>query len=101
MLVASVAMPSDGGLKVAAAASATSVKEEWSVRSEESGALWEGLVSVREEFDRSEVSIPELRSRIDGRPRDPDAKTVQFAEALAFSASWSRISEARNRRLAA
>jgi hypothetical protein len=71
------------------------------VRSEESGARWEGLVSLREEFDRSEVSIPELRSRIDGRPRHPDAKTVQFAEALSFSASWSRISEARNRRLAA
>ena len=71
------------------------------MRSEESGSLWEGLVSVREEFDRSEVSIPELRSRIDGRPRDPDAKTVRFAEALSFSASWSRISEARNRRLAA
>jgi hypothetical protein len=94
-------MPSGGGLKVAPAASATSTKEEGSVRSEESGALWEGLVSLREEFDRSEVSIPELRSRIDGRPRHPAAKTVEFAEALAFTASWSRISEARNRRLAA
>lgn len=67
------------------------------MRIEESGSRWEGLVSLREEFDHSEVSIPELRSRIDGRPRDPDAKTVRFAEALSFSASWSRISEARNR----
>ena len=71
------------------------------MRIEESGSRWDGLVSLREEFDRSEVSIPELRSRIDGRPRDPSAKTVQFAEALSFSASWTRISEARNRRLAA
>lgn len=77
------------------------MKEEGSVRSEERGALWEGLVSLREEFDRSEVSIPALRSRIDGSPRHPAAKTVEFAEALAFTASWSRISEARNRRLAA
>jgi hypothetical protein len=71
------------------------------VRSEENGSRWEGLVSLREEFDREEVSIPELRSRIDGSPRDPSAKTVRFAEALSFSASWSGISEARNRRLAA
>jgi hypothetical protein len=71
------------------------------VRSEDSGSRWEGLVSLRDEFDSGEVSIPELRSRIDGKPRNPDAKTVQFAEALSFSASWSRISEARNRRLAA
>jgi len=94
-------MASDCGLKVAPAASAASTKEEGSVRSEESGSPWEELVSLREEFDRSEVSIPEVRSRIDGKPRNPTAKAVQFAEALAFSASWSRISEARNRRLAA
>jgi hypothetical protein len=71
------------------------------VRIEESGSRWDGLVAIRDEFDRESVAIPELRSRIDGKPRDPAAKTVRLAEALAFSASWSRITDARNRRLAA
>ena len=64
---------------------------------EESDSQWDGLVAVREEFERETVAIPELRSRIDGKPRDPAAKTVRLAEALAFSASWSRITDARNR----
>jgi hypothetical protein len=71
------------------------------VHIEESGSQWDGLVAVREEFERETVAIPQLRSRIDGKPRDPAAKTVRLAEALAFSASWSRIDDARNRRLAA
>ena len=65
--------------------------------SEESGSRWAGLMALREEFDRDELAIPALRSRVDGRPRSPDAKTVELAEALSFSASWSRIEEARSR----
>jgi hypothetical protein len=71
------------------------------VHIEDSGSSWEGLVALREEFDREAVAIPELRSRIDGKPRDPAAKTVRLAEALAFDASWARIDDARNKRLAA
>jgi hypothetical protein len=71
------------------------------VHIEESGSQWDGLVALRDEFDRESVAIPELTSRIDGKPRNPAAKTVRLAEALAFSASWSRIDDARNRRLAA
>ena len=71
------------------------------MRIEENGSSWDGLVAIHDEFERESVAIPELRSRIDGKPRDPAAKTVRLAEALAFSASWSRITDARNRRLAA
>jgi hypothetical protein len=71
------------------------------VQTEDNGARWEGLVSLRDDFDRDSVALPTLRSRVDGRPRDPAAKTVRLAEALAFEASWSRITHARNRRLAA
>jgi hypothetical protein len=68
---------------------------------EDSGSDWEGLVALRDEFDRDAVAIPQLRNRIDGKPRDPAAKTVRLAEALAFDASWTRIDDARNKRLAA
>ena len=68
---------------------------------EESGSRWDGLVALREEFDRQAVTIPKFRSRIDGKPRNPAAKTVRLAEALAVDASWTRITDARNRRLAA
>jgi hypothetical protein len=68
---------------------------------EDTGSRWDGLVALRDDFDRDHVAIPALRSRIDGKPRDPAAKTVRLAEALAVDASWSRITDARNRRLAA
>ena len=68
---------------------------------EQSASRWDGLVALRDDFERQSVAIPALRSRIDGKPRDPAAKTVRLAEALAVDASWSRITEARNRRLAA
>jgi hypothetical protein len=71
------------------------------VQIEDSGARWEGLVSLRDDFERESVALPTLRNRIDGKPRDPAAKTVRLAEALAFEASWSRITHARSRRLAA
>ncbi|HEY8466535.1 MAG TPA: hypothetical protein VIL04_07015 [Solirubrobacterales bacterium] len=61
---------------------------------------WEELVAVREELDRDEVVVPIRRSRIDGAPRELSPKARSFAEALAFSDSWSRI-PSRGRRLAA
>jgi hypothetical protein len=67
------------------------------VQIEESGSRWNGLVALRDDFDRESVALPALRNRIDGKPRDPAAKTVRLAEALAFDASWSRITDARNR----
>jgi hypothetical protein len=40
-------------------------------------------------------------SRIDGKPHPLSPKASRFAEALAFSDAWSRISQARSRRMAA
>ena len=71
------------------------------MQNENKGSRWKGLVALRDDFDRESVAIPVLRNRIDGKPRDPAAKTVRLAEALAVDASWSRITDARNRRLAA
>ena len=71
---------------------------------EDNASRWEGLVALRDDFERASiesVAIPPLRSRIDGKPRDPAAKTVRLAEALTVDASWSGITDARNRRLAA
>jgi len=68
---------------------------------DQSDSKWQELLDVREEFERDAVVLPTLRSRIDGKPRQPSARCVHLAEALAVSPSWSRISAARERRLAA
>lgn len=60
---------------------------------------WGHLMAVREDAEAPPTVIPVFRSRA-GTVREPDAKTVSFAQALAMDASWNRISEAR-RRLAA
>jgi hypothetical protein len=41
--------------------------------------------------------MPTCVSRIDGKPHPLSPKAAQFAEALAFTDAWSRISEARGR----
>jgi hypothetical protein len=67
----------------------------------ESDANWQQLASLREELDRPNVVVPICVSRIDGKPHDLSPKAMRFAEALSFSDAWSRISDARQRRLAA
>jgi hypothetical protein len=67
----------------------------------ESNAKWHELASLRDDLDRSAVVVPICVSRIDGKPRELSPKAMQFAEALSFSDHWSRITEARSRRLAA
>ena len=70
--------------------------------SEDSNTRWDDLVTLREDLDRdNDVVVPICVSRIDGKPHELSPKASRFAEALAFSDAWSRISEARNRRLAA
>jgi hypothetical protein len=69
--------------------------------SEESNARWDQLAAVRDDLERGSVVLPRCVSRIDGKQHDPSPKVVRFAEALAFTDAWSRISEARTRRLAA
>lgn len=70
--------------------------------SEDSQARWDDLVAIREDLDsEGGVVVPVCISRIDGKRRPLSPKASQFAQALAFSDAWSRITEARNRRLAA
>jgi hypothetical protein len=67
----------------------------------DSNARWNELAALREEFEVSAVVVPICVSRLDGKPHELSPKAKRFAEALSFSDGWSRISEARNRRLAA
>ena len=67
----------------------------------DSNAQWQQIAALQDEFERSAVVVPICVSRLDGRPHELSPKARRFAEALSFSESWSRISEARNRRLAA
>jgi hypothetical protein len=69
--------------------------------SEESNARWRALSAVRDEAERASVVVPICVSRLDGKPHELSPRALRFAEALSFSDGWSRISEARSRRLAA
>ena len=74
---------------------------EESMGSMESNAKWDELASLRDDLDRSAVVVPICVSRIDGKPHELSPKAMRFAEALSFSDAWSRIDQARSRRLAA
>lgn len=69
--------------------------------STESNASWREMAALRDEFEASAVVVPICVSRLDGRPHELSPKALRFAQALSFSDGWSRISEARSRRLAA
>jgi hypothetical protein len=71
------------------------------MESMDSNAKWHQLAALRDDLDQSAVVVPICVSRLDGRPRELSPKAMRFAEALSFSDAWSRISEARSRRLAA
>jgi hypothetical protein len=67
----------------------------------ESNARWQQIAALHADLDTSAVVVPICVSRLDGKPHELSPKARRFAEALSFSDGWSRISEARNRRLAA
>lgn len=69
--------------------------------SPESNARWEQIASLRDDLEQPAVVVPICVSRIDGRRHELSPKALRFAEALSFSDGWSRITEARNRRMAA
>ena len=71
------------------------------MESMDSNARWQEIAALRDELDRPAVVVPICVSRLDGRRHELSPKARSFAEALSFSESWSRISDARNRRLAA
>jgi hypothetical protein len=61
---------------------------------------WSDLMAIRAEAERASAVLPVFRNRAGGAVREPSARTVRFAEALAVSPSWTGISEARRRRYA-
>ena len=65
---------------------------------DERDSRWLAIASARDDFDH-EVTLPRLESR-DGSPRRPSARALQLAEALSVQTSWSRISDAKERRAA-
>ena len=68
----------------------------------ESDAKWEQLASLRDELDRRRTSSSRSASAaLDGKPHELSPKARRFAEALAVSDGWTRITDARSRRLAA
>ena len=70
------------------------------MESQDSNARWHEIAALRDELEESAVVVPICVSRLDGRRRELSPKARQFAEALSFSESWTRISDARHRRAA-
>jgi hypothetical protein len=64
---------------------------------ETSNERWQELVDLREEFEHGDAILPTRISAIDGRRLEASPEAIRFAEALAFNAGWSGISEARRR----
>ncbi len=65
-------------------------------------AKWQQIAAMRNEIDdHSSVVVPICVSRLDGKAHDLSPKARRFAEALSFSDAWSRISDARSKRMAA
>lgn len=67
----------------------------------ESNARWQQIAALHAEAEREAVVVPICVSRIDGKPHELSPKARRFAEALSFTDAWTRISDARSRRLAA
>jgi|GEM_PF-2470910 len=59
---------------------------------------WQDIVDLHEGLEHPDTILPTRISAIDGRRIEASPKAVRFAEALAFNAAWSGISEARRRR---
>lgn len=58
---------------------------------------WQELVDLHEELEGGHAVLPMRLSGIDGSPIEASPKAVRFAQALAFNAGWSGISDARRR----
>jgi hypothetical protein len=65
---------------------------------ESSNDRWQRLMDLHEEFDHGDAVLPTRISAIDGTRREASPEAVRFAQALAFDAGWSGISDARRRR---
>jgi hypothetical protein len=69
--------------------------------SSESNASWDQISAVQADLEQSQVVVPICVSRLDGRRHELSPRAMRFAEALSFDDRWSRITDARNRGLAA
>ena len=58
---------------------------------------WQELVDVHEEIEHGNTVLPMRISAIDGSQVEASPRALRFAEALAFNARWSGISDARRR----
>jgi hypothetical protein len=58
---------------------------------------WRDLVDLREDLENDNTVLPMRISGIDGSRREASPRAREFAQALAFNAGWSGISEARRR----
>jgi hypothetical protein len=67
------------------------------MRDELSHDRWQELINVREDLDQESTVLPMRISSIDGSEVQASARAIRFAEALAFNARWSGISDARRR----
>jgi hypothetical protein len=69
--------------------------------STESNQRWAQITAVQADVEHQAVVVPICVSRLDGRRHELSPRAMSFAEALSFTDGWSRITDARNRRLAA
>lgn len=67
------------------------------MRDEFSRDRWQELVNLHEDLDQSHTVLPMRISAVDGSQIEASPRAVRFAQALAFDAGWSGISEARRR----
>ena len=67
------------------------------MRDELSNDRWRELVDVYEDLDHGDTVLPMRISGIDGHRIEASPRALQFAQALAFNAGWSGISDARRR----
>lgn len=67
------------------------------MREELSNERWRELARLREDLDHGDTVLPMRISGVDGSRIEASPRAVRFAEALAFNAGWSGISDARRR----
>jgi hypothetical protein len=67
---------------------------------QDSNSKWQEIAALQDEFEGPAVVVPICVSRLDGRRHELSPKARSFAEALSFSESWTRISDARHKRAA-
>jgi hypothetical protein len=58
---------------------------------------WRELIEIHEDMDLGEAVLPIRISAVDGSRIEASPKAARFAEALAFNARWSGITEARRK----